>query len=780
MSEHFPGRRVYLKTGLLNYFNALSLNQTVNILKVSKVSSDQIFNSCNFLFLITFNPILNGNQWKKSFSLIQKILKKATNHLLEELIFLYRKEINFIKINTFKQGLKKYSLTGLIDTTKMPLKLSTYHFPNVNNSPEGRGSDFLFNNIYCLSHRYSWKIDLELQTFLNYINVSDNPYDVSIGVYGHRLMKSAVFREPPPILGGGLIQKLLAEYNPNESKKIIQQITKQIRKVNTLLMKSSSNSESRILRQKRTFLLRRLKYIRSVSYKFTEDFFKQLQIQNNGEGFYKKIISLENVKKLELEKQNVDRLDSSSNSNFSTDSLITAQKNSASFNIFNDFLENSKKPSQIKVTELLKKSISPRDSLSNTSLGQYLKINNLRAVLKESRPEWMVLSFIPVLPPDLRPIIQIQNQVAASDLNRLYQKVIYRNERLKRFLKDSASSNSPQMKFAYRLLQEAVDNLIDNGKGKGSAETDNRGRPLKSLTELLKGKKGRFRQNLLGKRVDYSGRSVIVVGPRLRLHECGLPKEMALELFMPFLIQKIFKSGKASTILGAKKIIQNEPNQTWNFLVKVMRENPVLLNRAPTLHRLGFQSFQPKLVRGRAILLHPLVCPAFNADFDGDQMAVHVPITVESKVEAWKIMLARNHLLSAATGEAMLVPSQDMVLGAYYLTVKNPKLYIEMGRGNSLFKIHHYFFNSIEEVVQAYQCQKIQLHSNIWLKWTQSFETDTQFEKLLEIQLNKNGQYRQIFNQFSRYLDKTGDSKVQYIQTTPGRVLFYSFLNLKF
>jgi DNA-directed RNA polymerase subunit beta' len=328
------------------------------------------------------------------------------------------------------------------------------------------------------------------------------------------------------------------------------------------------------------------------------------------------------------------------------------------------------------------------------------------------------------------------------------------------------------MKFAYRLLQEAVDNLIDNGKGKGNAETDNRGLPLKSLTELLKGKKGRFRQNLLGKRVDYSGRSVIVVGPRLRLHECGLPKEMAIELFMPFLIQKIFQSGKASTILGAKKILQNDSNRTWEFLNMVLRENPVLLNRAPTLHRLGFQAFQPRLVEGKAILLHPLVCPAFNADFDGDQMAVHVPITVEAKVEAWKIMLARNHLLSASTGEVILVPSQDMVLGSYYLTAKNPKLYEKV----LFLHQYNYVFGTIEEVLRAYESQKISLHSIIWLRWNHKFQTNANNEKLLELQINRKGQILQIFTSYSRSVDKKGEVMSSVIQTTPGRVLFHNFI----
>nr|YP_004581385.1 beta' subunit of RNA polymerase [Schizomeris leibleinii]AEH05395.1 beta' subunit of RNA polymerase [Schizomeris leibleinii] len=620
-------------------------------------------------------------------------------------------------------------------------------------------SNILYNNLYCLSHRFSWGQDLELQTFLNYMSVPIHVKDVSIKIYKHRLIELLNLRQPPPVIAGGLVQKLLSEFNPSESKKIIQQILKQIRKVNNLLIRSISHTESRKYRQKRTFLLRRLKYIHSVSYKFSEDYLYQYEKYEDGKS-----------KNFSHNGQNTN--DKKSPKKLSKTRNILAEPNAFS--------------------QKMLRSSSFSQSNSTTNLNKNLKMllpNNLRSILKESRPEWMVLSVLPVLPPDLRPIIQIQNQVAASDLNRLYQKVIYRNERLKRFLKDSASSNSPQMKFAYRLLQEAVDNLIDNGKGKGNAETDNRGRPLKSLSELLKGKRGRFRQNLLGKRVDYSGRSVIVVGPRLRLHECGLPKEMALELFMPFLIQKIFKSGKASTILAAKKILQNDPNRTWDYLTMVMRENPILLNRAPTLHRLGFQAFQPKLVEGRAILLHPLVCPAFNADFDGDQMAVHVPITIEAKVEAWKIMLATNHLLSSATGEAMLVPSQDMVLGTYYLTAnvdaftqpENSKSFTNFIRfSDRLHNIHQTsFFSNIDQVLQAYESGKIQLHSNIWLKWNSSFEIDVSSEKLIEIQLNINGNYTHIFSQFSRRFDSKGKKIIQYIQTTPGRVLFYSLLNIK-
>ena len=287
-------------------------------------------------------------------------------------------------------------------------------------------------------------------------------------------------------------------------------------------------------------------------------------------------------------------------------------------------------------------------------------------------PNWMVLSILPVLPPALRPIIPLDSQqIAVSDLTKLYQTVLFRNKRVKRFYKEHPSLNrSESVQYAQRLLQEAVDALIENGKGNSPVITASNNRPLKSLSDMLKGKKGRFRQNLLGKRVDYSGRSVIVVGPQLKLHECGLPKEMAIELFQPFLIRQFILNGAARNFITAKRQIKmsSETSGFLNILRDVMENRPVLLNRAPTLHRLGIQAFQPKLVSGRAILLHPLVCTAFNADFDGDQMAVHIPLSYKACSEAWKLMGSRNNILSPATGEPILVPSQDMVLGCYYLT----------------------------------------------------------------------------------------------------------------
>jgi DNA-directed RNA polymerase beta' subunit len=292
---------------------------------------------------------------------------------------------------------------------------------------------------------------------------------------------------------------------------------------------------------------------------------------------------------------------------------------------------------------------------------------------KKSIPDSIILKIIPVLPPDLRPILKNGDKMTVSDLNRLYQKIIYRNNRLKKLLKEAATTQSEATRFAHRLLQEAVDNLIENGKSGVKPENDSRGRAFKSLSVILKGKSGRFRQHLLGKRVDYSGRSVIVVGPYLKMHECGIPYDMAIELFLPFLLKRIIGQGLSQTVVGAKTVLRTNKAFTKNVLREIMRGKPVLLNRAPTLHRLGIQAFFPILVDGKAIIIHPLVCTAFNADFDGDQMGVHVPLTVEARAEALKLMFARNNLLSPATGEPLASPSQDMLLGIYYLTIDKPQ-----------------------------------------------------------------------------------------------------------
>ncbi len=305
---------------------------------------------------------------------------------------------------------------------------------------------------------------------------------------------------------------------------------------------------------------------------------------------------------------------------------------------------------------------------SETKIKKLSKRLKLMEAFQQSgnKPEWMVLNALPVLPPDLRPLVPLDGgRFATSDLNDLYRRVINRNNRLKRLLDLSAPDII--VRNEKRMLQESVDALLDNGR-RGRAITGSNKRPLKSLADMIKGKQGRFRQNLLGKRVDYSGRSVIVVGPKLRLHQCGLPKKMALELFKPFIFGKLEHRGLATTIKAAKKMVEREPPEVWDILAEVIREHPVLLNRAPTLHRLGIQAFEPVLIEGKAIQLHPLVCAAYNADFDGDQMAVHVPLTIEAQLESRALMMSTNNILSPANGEPIIVPSQDVVLGLYWMT----------------------------------------------------------------------------------------------------------------
>ena len=325
-----------------------------------------------------------------------------------------------------------------------------------------------------------------------------------------------------------------------------------------------------------------------------------------------------------------------------------------------------------------------------------------------NRPEWMVLDIVPVIPPELRPMVQLDGgRFATSDLNDLYRRVINRNNRLKRLLELQA----PEIivRNEKRMLQEAVDALIDNGR-RGRPVTGPNNRPLKSLSDMLKGKQGRFRQNLLGKRVDYSGRSVIVVGPELKIYQCGLPKEMALELFKPFVMKKLVEDGLANNIKSAKKMVERARTEVWDALDGIIKEHPVMLNRAPTLHRLGIQAFEPILVEGRAIKLHPLVCTAFNADFDGDQMAVHVPLSAEAQAEARLLMLSANNLLKPQDGAPVTVPSQDMVLGAYYLTIDRE----ETGTGK--------VFASVDEALLAYSEGAVGIHSPIKVRVSRSID----------------------------------------------------------
>ena len=348
-----------------------------------------------------------------------------------------------------------------------------------------------------------------------------------------------------------------------------------------------------------------------------------------------------------------------------------------------------------------------------------------------TRPEWMILDVVPVLPPELRPLVPLDGgRFATSDLNDLYRRVINRNNRLKRLMELRAPDII--VRNEKRMLQESVDALFDNGR-RGRVITGANKRPLKSLSDMLKGKQGRFRQNLLGKRVDYSGRSVIVVGPELKLHQCGLPKKMALELFKPFIYHKLEIYGMASTVKAAKKMVEKERPEVWDILEEVIREHPVLLNRAPTLHRLGIQAFEPVLIEGKAIQLHPLVCTAFNADFDGDQMAVHVPLSIESQLEARCLMMATNNILSPANGKPIIVPSQDIVLGLYYLSIEREG---EKGEGM--------IFRGPGEIMHALENQVVSLHAKIKCRY--------------------------------HSVDENGERTTEIVDSTPGRMLLSELL----
>ena len=363
-----------------------------------------------------------------------------------------------------------------------------------------------------------------------------------------------------------------------------------------------------------------------------------------------------------------------------------------------------------------------RDTTSEAKRKKLVKRLKLMEAFSESgaKPEWMILDVVPVIPPELRPLVPLDGgRFATSDLNDLYRRVINRNNRLKRLIELRAPDII--VRNEKRMLQESVDALFDNGR-RGRAITGANKRPLKSLSDMLKGKQGRFRQNLLGKRVDYSGRSVIVVGPELKLHQCGLPKKMALELFKPFIYSKLEKYGHATTIKAAKRMVEKERPEVWDILEEVIREHPVMLNRAPTLHRLGIQAFEPVLVEGKAIQLHPLVCTAFNADFDGDQMAVHVPLSLEAQLEARVLMMSTNNILSPANGKPIIVPSQDIVLGLYYLSLETPEyrdapdadVYREEnGKPVELLRKGPTAFAGVGEVEYALTAKAIQLHDKI-------------------------------------------------------------------
>src|SRR5215218_6684411 len=419
--------------------------------------------------------------------------------------------------------------------------------------------------------------------------------------------------------------------------------------------------------------------------------------------------------------------------------------------------------------DLVKLSVVLREELRDTGSKQKAKdlINRLKTVEairdSDNKPEWMVLDVIPVIPPDLRPLVLLDSgNFATSDLNDLYRRIINRNNRLKKLV----DLNAPEViiRNEKRMLQQSVDALFDNNRCKrpvlGSSN-----RPLKSLTDMIKGKQGRFRENLLGKRVDYSARSVIVVGPELKLHQCGLPKKIALELYQPFIIRRLKEHGLADTIKSAKKMLERKDDHVWDILEEVTRAHPVLLNRAPTLHRMGIQAFEPVLVEGNAIKIHPLVCKGFNADFDGDQMAVHLPLSIEAQTEAHVLMLAPNNIFSPANGSPIITPSQDIVLGTFYITSDR-----EGDKGE--FKM----FQSVAEALMAYQLGKIAMHSRIFVRLSDRTEivpddksgalpiSDVSYKQLEDQRKLKKPEY------VGKPAPKNFDGRV--ILTTVGRCIF--------
>src|SRR5438270_2192195 len=398
-----------------------------------------------------------------------------------------------------------------------------------------------------------------------------------------------------------------------------------------------------------------------------------------------------------------------------------------------------------------------KEKSSKAKLKDYVKRLKIIEALRDSsnKPEWMVLECIPVIPPDLRPLVLLDSgNFATSDLNDLYRRIINRNNRLKKLV----DLNAPEViiRNEKRMLQQSVDALFDNNRCKrpvlGSSN-----RPLKSLTDMIKGKQGRFRENLLGKRVDYSARSVIVVGPELKLHQCGLPKKMALQLILPFIIRRLKELGHADTIKSAKKMLERKDEQVWDILEEVIKNHPVLLNRAPTLHRMGIQAFEPVLIEGNAIRIHPLVCKGFNADFDGDQMAVHLPLSIEAQVEATVLMMSTNNIFSPANGQPIISPSQDIVMGCYYLTATRGELGEsgEAGEGKT--------FASTAEVHTAYAQKKLGVHARIQVR--------------LPIEKKIIGEVR--FEKDKLKVEEVARKPSGLVSTTVGRVLFNDILNAR-
>ena len=700
-------------------FTLLSYKQEVSSVSVPFVLTDSTA-------IKTQRPFFMGyEKWKSSSTVNIFYSRRISNYILINQDF-WTQRVGQASENTTK--FKQVRLVNLfLEQNKKIAVISGSKGPEVSPWTLAKPKK-ISNNIYCLSHRELWDQEKDWQDFAYYYYSPTQLTDLIIPLYENRSYDLLFNFDRTQISlnnyvsenginintsfsGAGLIQKLLNDMGSiSELKKIDQQ--------NRILL-FEYNKHLKKLKQKKKNLK-----VGKISYH------KACQIRD---------LLIRRTKLTRKIQHSVNESKSSSNNLFS---LTTANTNTS----VNNSLNVDNLSGQTSVTKNFLNTINPSEGWS-TQNSVFSSSNSFAGN--------MILTILPVLPPVLRPVLKMSGQFTISDLNRLYQRIIYRNERLKKFLKDPALSSSFEMKYAQRLLQEAVDNLIQNGKSGVVPEKDARGRLLKSLSDILKGKQGRFRQYLLGKRVDYSGRSVIVVGPRLKLHECGIPKEMAVVLYSPFLIKRILNEKLADTYLSAKKLLKTKPLLVSQLLREIMRVCPVLLNRAPTLHRLGFQAFQPKLVDGKAILLHPLVCPAFNADFDGDQMAVHIPITFEARAEAWKLMLARNNLKSPATGEPLILPSQDMVLGCYYLTTNCAEKNMKFKMGSGMY------FTNLNDVLKLYNQHLIHVHAVIWVNLTNRDIVDNSMIFNTTVFDNSSGHYQQEY-----YIQKPTLSELQIANIT--------------
>nr|YP_009184840.1 beta' subunit of RNA polymerase [Jenufa perforata]ALO62892.1 beta' subunit of RNA polymerase [Jenufa perforata] len=709
----------------------------------------------------TLNRIIKNLRLEEKKDYLENSKIKNFLFNLDNILFLKNKKKDLKKKNKEKRDLKRFlGLRHDIEENKKTKERkdgeSYNHFvvKRLKKFSESEKSKKLSSqnySLYCISNRFCWENEKNWSNFVYFFSAPTKIDDKPILTYIERI--PSTFSRP--FAGANVLQKLLTEFQFQEFKKMDRQNRILLYELNKQIQKDFP--ESQFYSSTQGFLKEK-----------KEDEFERIE-----KGLSKSLGSFVSKEKPFLKKKSIRKEEERKN----------RKEKSLNFLFQFSSLEEKRTNKRQK-----KKLAQKRDQLIRRT--KFIR----KLFRKNSQPESMILSFLPVLPPDLRPILKMQDQIAASDLNRLYQRVLYRNERLKKFLNDSAMSYSYEMKYAQRLLQEAVDNLLQNGKAGGTPERDSRNRLLKSLSEILKGKQGRFRQHLLGKRVDYSGRSVIVVGPKLKIHECGLPKEMALELFLPFLLKRLIHLKIARTVIGAKTILKNDPTFTWEILYEVMQNHPVLLNRAPTLHRLGIQAFQPKLVEGRAILLHPLVCPAFNADFDGDQMAVHIPLTVEARSEAWKLMCSGNHFFSPATGDPLLLPSQDMVLGCYYLTTENKVKHSSLFQSKQAL-VSSYFVSkeklflkkkSIrkekkekrEKITESlFSLENKNVHNIIWVKWDGSLESVDNPEDPLELRVNSFGNWNEIFSKSQYYFDFNGLLISQFIRTTNGRLFFNKMLS---